>query len=296
METVGIYNKKILIFVLKYVMYVYALIDENHNVKYVGITTKNIKSRYRQHIVNAKNNSRNYYVYNWMNKYYAKFGVFPDIILLDDSAKNIEELNQLEIYYIQKYDNLTNRTVGGEGTSGYKWKDIDFLKRCHEVIQYNTDGIYINTYKSLSDAAEIVTGDRKNNTKISLVCCGKRKTAYGFVWRKEGDPFDKYEVKHLPTVISDSHKLLLSNRMKIHSNNPSKKGVDNLRSICIGQYLNDELVKVYPNRQFLKGHFPIWGVDISIKTGEERYGFLWKIIDKEIVQTLEKSKIQQSQP
>lgn len=272
-------------------MYVYALKDKNNVIRYVGITTRSLKSRYKEHIINAKNNSRNYHLYNWMNNHYLKFGIFPTISLLDDSAKNIEELNNLEIYYIQKYDNLTNMTIGGDGVNGYKWKEEHFLKRCNIVIQYDINGKYINTYKSLSDAAEIITKNRKNNTKISLVCCGKRKSAYGFVWRKEGDSFDKYESKHLPTIISDSHKLLLSNRMKLI--NPSIKGLNNSRSICIGQYLNNELIKVYLNRASLKGHFPIWGVDISIKTGEERYGFLWKIIDKDIVRSLEKSKIQQ---
>lgn len=67
------------------------------------------------------------------------------------------------------------------------------------VIQYSEDGTYIATYKSARDVQrELGIGYKI----ISAVCNGKKRTAHGYIWRFEGDSFNKYntENSHLTKV------------------------------------------------------------------------------------------------
>ena len=57
---------------------------------------------------------------------------------------------------------------------------IDLDKRFKEVIQYDLNGNYIMTFKSISKASK-KTGC--NKTSIAKVCRGERNHAGGFVWR-----------------------------------------------------------------------------------------------------------------
>jgi hypothetical protein len=270
-------------------MQIYTLQSYTGEVRYVGLTTKNLTERYIQHIKNAKNNTRNYYVYNWINSHLKEYGVYPTIHLLDDSATDLEQLKALEQKYIQQFPNLTNMTLGGDGVFGYKATAEKLALREIKIVQYSLEGEIVQYFKSMSEAAEIITGNRKNNTKISLVCSGKRWQAFGFVWRKMGDHFNIFSKKatYSPT---ETHRHTLRQRMAV--SNPSVKGLENARSKPIAQKLNGEIVKVYLNSDSVKKCYPYWSVSKSLKTGLEAHGFIWEYIDKEIVRSLEKSKIQ----
>ena len=61
-----------------------------------------------------------------------------------------------------------------------------------KVYQYDLSGNYIQSFNSYMDASRwlLASGKIKNNsgsvrTHIGEVCNGKRKTAYGFLWKKE---------------------------------------------------------------------------------------------------------------
>jgi hypothetical protein len=271
-------------------MQIYTLQSITNEVRYIGLTTKSLKIRYTAHIKNAEQNSRNYHVYNWMNQHFKEYGVYPTIHLLDDTAKSIEDLKKLEQYYIGKFPNLTNMTIGGDGVSGYK-RPLEAIEvRELKVLQYSLDGEFITSFRSMSEAAEVITGIRKNNTKISLVCNGKRWQAYGYIWRKNTDCFTTFS-KPKPYTPTEEHKATLRARMS--TSNPSKLGIENARSKPICQKLNGNIVKVYLTTDTVKKYFPYWGVSKALKTGQPAYGFIWEYIDKDIVRSLEKSKIQQ---
>lgn len=51
-----------------------------------------------------------------------------------------------------------------------------------KVEQYSLDGKLLNEFDSILDAA-IFLGKKEKRNHISAVCNGKRKTAYGFVWK-----------------------------------------------------------------------------------------------------------------
>lgn len=271
-------------------MQIYTLQSITNEIRYVGLTTQSLKTRYRAHINNAARNSRNYHVYNWMNQHFKKYGVYPTIHLLDDSANSVEELKELEQYYISKFSNLTNMTNGGDGVLGHKRSLESIEAKEIKVLQYSLEGDLLAKFRSMSEAAEVITGSKKNNTKISLVCNGKRWQAYGYVWRKSTDCFTTFS-KPKPYIPTEEHKATLRIRMAV--SNPSKLGLENSRSKPICQKLHEDIVKVYLTTDTVKKYFPYWGVSKSLKTGQPAYGFIWEYIDKDIVRSLEKSKIQQ---
>lgn len=52
------------------------------------------------------------------------------------------------------------------------------------VLQYTIDGKFVAEYKSIQTAANLIN---KNSGHISGCCRGKRKSAYGFVWRYKSE-------------------------------------------------------------------------------------------------------------
>lgn len=129
-----------------------------------------------------------------------------------------DELNEREIYYISFYDtynNGYNSTLGGDGNNGIiineetrsKLRDainrrpkelqdkfIYSITPTKPIIQYSIDGKYIKRWKS---AREVAHSLNLSASEIGAVCLGKygRKTAGGYVFRFEGDSFDKYSIK-----------------------------------------------------------------------------------------------------
>lgn len=61
-------------------------------------------------------------------------------------------------------------------------------KKC--VCQYDENGNLINRYISGVEAEKMTGVPRK---LISAVCHGNKRIAYGYIWRLDGDPFDKYK-------------------------------------------------------------------------------------------------------
>jgi len=59
------------------------------------------------------------------------------------------------------------------------------------VCQYDVYGNLIETYKSITDAAEKIGVDTSN---IGHCCAGTRNKSKGFVWRYSTDSFNKYKV------------------------------------------------------------------------------------------------------
>jgi len=64
--------------------------------------------------------------------------------------------------------------------------------RSRKVNQYSLDGVFIQSWGSISEA-EATVGKISRN--ISSVCNGKQKTAYGFIW-KYVDKSDEFRVKN----------------------------------------------------------------------------------------------------
>jgi len=69
-----------------------------------------------------------------------------------------------------------------------KYKRIPHKVDPRPVMQYTLDGEYVREWKSMSEAAEYITGNRKRGTDIGTVCRGLVKKALGYKWKyKEND-------------------------------------------------------------------------------------------------------------
>lgn len=176
----------------------YALLDDS-GIRYIGLTIQPLQKRLSGHLVSCKqafkHKKSRHHRHCWIKSLLDK-GLKPKILLLGE-YDTAEEVKKAEIDTIKKYPNLVNSTAGGDGIREYKFSDEVLEKFSHKVDQYDKEGNFIATYKSISDAAFVVTGDRKNNTKISQVVRGvkSRKTFYGYVWRRHTEPFDTYSIE-----------------------------------------------------------------------------------------------------
>lgn len=72
------------------------------------------------------------------------------------------------------------------------------------VDKYDTSGNLICTYSSASDAARDCGA--KSNSLICACCAGKKKTAYGFIWKKHGEPLDDEDVAWSNSVKKDHYR------------------------------------------------------------------------------------------
>lgn len=74
----------------------------------------------------------------------------------------------------------------------YPLPDITIAERNNKmapVDQYTKDGIFIQTYESITFAYQMM--DMQYSSHISECCEGKLHTAHGYIWRYHGDSFDK---------------------------------------------------------------------------------------------------------
>lgn len=177
----------------KYVGYIYKITNKINGKIYIGQTIYTISKRWNDHISSANtNSSKSMIIYNAMRKYGIDNFLIDEVECIDavTSDKLFEKLNEREIHYISIYNSLKpngyNCTEGGYNNS----------PDCKRIVnQYSLSGEYINTFPSIVSATQHVCPGG-NNGNIQSVCSGETKTAYGYVWRYDGDPFDLYDFHH----------------------------------------------------------------------------------------------------
>ena len=102
---------------------IYKITNKINNKIYIGMTTKDIEVRWKQHLKVSKNkNNKNYRL---IHKAILKYGIENFIFekLYETDVINLEHLKELEIKYIKEYNSFEsgyNLTKGGDGTYGYK--------------------------------------------------------------------------------------------------------------------------------------------------------------------------------
>ena len=210
----------------------YSLSDET-GVRYIGITKQKLSYRLSGHISSCKqafkNKKSRHYRHCWIKSLLNK-GELPVMTLIAEFNSS-NDVKQAEINTIKLYNNLVNGTAGGDGIREYKFSQEYLESKRFKVDQYDPQGNFLNTFKSLSEASLIVTGTEKNNGKISGVTKGKygRRKAFGYVWRIHGEPFDKY-----PTTsqwnVTEAQKKALSKRQLENNVMKDKTGLKNTKS------------------------------------------------------------------
>lgn len=102
---------------------------------------------------------------------------------------------------------IRNHNTWTHLTNGIVFDDISYhrkerVRKTKPVVQYNEDGNYITTYVS-ARVAEKETGI--SHKLISSVCNGQKRIAHGFIWRFEGDSFNKYNTENQNFVKVDQY-------------------------------------------------------------------------------------------
>lgn len=199
--------------------YIYMIRNTINDKKYIGKTEQyDVHIRWKEHIkcINREE-CKNRALYMAFNKYGLENFEFSVI----EQTENTCEREMYWISYYDTYKKGYNETLGGDGRA-YVTIDLDALreyykdhifkeccehfgvssktmrnimrqngiriisskevkqKAAQDVLQLTKDGEVVATYNSAHEAEITITG--VNIGRISQVCRGLRKSAYGYVW------------------------------------------------------------------------------------------------------------------
>ena len=189
---------------------IYTLKDPITNeVRYIGKTKRKLVDRMYSHTSNYKLEKEKSYKNSWIKSLKNK-NLKPIIEELDLVEENNWEF--WEQFYINLFKSwgfkLTNMTKGGEGSSGGKgclgYKHTEEAKKrisianskpkskewiqnaakgkYKPISQYDLQNNYIRDWESTTTAA-IALGDINKKKNISSCLKGKKKSAYGYIWK-----------------------------------------------------------------------------------------------------------------
>lgn len=163
---------------------IYKLTSPSNGV-YIGQTSKTIEERAGKdgrYYIQTKDNkflqpliAHAIIKYGWVN--------FKKEILFENLTK--EEADDIEIKTIAEYKTkgkCYNVSDGGNGLIGVNNRKIK---------QYSLNGDFIKEWNSLKDAEQSLN-IKKAQANISACCLGKKKRAYGYIWR--------YSESNLPVI------------------------------------------------------------------------------------------------
>lgn len=172
---------------MKRICGIYRITNKLNGKSYIG-QSKDIMSRWQQHIWHSEKHDINFILSNALRKYGKDMFIWE---ILEECPQ--DELNQREIFYINKYRTYIgfddcdgyNMTLGGDGYRG----------GMIPVDKYDLQGNYICTYSSISEAARLCNIHKTQITQ----CCKLTKgynSAGGFQWRYKGEePPVKYRYR-----------------------------------------------------------------------------------------------------
>lgn len=165
------------------------LIENSVNGKvYVGITGNTFIRRY-----GMKFETHNEHLCRSIEKHgIDKFNAY----ICYSGISDYSELQNIEKRLISKYKANQkqygyNKTLGGEGTLGYKFTEEDYLRIHVPVVALNIDGSFFKSYKSQKEAYD--------ELGVYVTDCLKmrNKTAHGYIWvyKEEYDHMSPQDIK-----------------------------------------------------------------------------------------------------
>lgn len=203
--------------------YIYKINNVLNDKVYIGKTLlEKPEDRWKIHCKDyKKEKNENRPLYLAMNKYGIEKFSFEVIEEVSLDIVNDKEIYWIEYY--RSFKNGYNATIGGDGTHYIDYdvvietyKQLGQIKKVSEhmnidpgtirrilntsnikikssqeialettgkiINMYDLQGNYIQTFKSLKEAGRFL-GDINKYAHIGDVCKGKRKTAYGYIWK-----------------------------------------------------------------------------------------------------------------
>jgi hypothetical protein len=107
---------------------------------YIGLSTRTLDERKKEHRYGASVDKPKQILHKALKKF-DMIDTF-ELILIDNTAKSIDELYVKEIFYIQQYNSYYknnkgyNMTLGGEGNHGYVYTKADRKKMSQKTIEH----------------------------------------------------------------------------------------------------------------------------------------------------------------
>jgi len=150
-------------------MLVYIATNKINNKKYIGYTTKSLKSRIKSHVKNAYNKSSKHYYY-YFQRAIRKYSIdnFEWAVLCLCSSKL--ECNEKEIEFIKIYNTVApngyNLTYGGDGGSPSEITKMKISNSVKNHISLNKDKynrMITMTPESRSNASKKAWDTKRNN-------------------------------------------------------------------------------------------------------------------------------------
>ena len=200
--------------------FIYLITNKINNKKYVGKTTTTIEKRWLEHIADSKKEKCEIRpLYRALRKYGIDNFFIKEIEKCD--IKNLSKRERYWIQYYNTYENGYNATLGGDGKilldyneivrvylTTHNAKEVSRILKCSvdsvckalklnnipildcgevtkriaskRIAQYDKEGNFIKVYSSYREAEKAM-----GNTQRHIGDCanGKRKSAYGFIWK-----------------------------------------------------------------------------------------------------------------
>lgn len=166
-------------------MYCYCIKNIINNKKYIGITKKIPKKRFKEHIDNARWNKHSNIVFHKAIRKYGEENFEIEWEKNYNYQCDWKELGEVEKYYIKKYNTFINlkdnhgynMTLGGDGGIIYNSRKIK---------QYTKELKFIKSFEKIRDASEELN---INESSINASCNNRISSAGGFIWcYYEDDP------------------------------------------------------------------------------------------------------------
>lgn len=222
---------------------IYKITCVETNKIYIGQTTKTIEKRLLEHFKTSKR-TRTYksYLYNAMNTYDKEKFIIESI----DFAESKEELNEKEIYWINKLDSR-NPSIGyniQEGGLGGKIRSNDYV-----LTQKQLDSLDYGRHLPTSDKQKQQLSERRKGIEVSDVTKSKLREARKHQVFSDETRF-KLSISHKGKKLKPKTELqkevirqISSNRVHIHKDNINK----NPKQFELQKYLDSgwELGYVY---------------------------------------------------
>ena len=151
---------------------IYIIRNTVNDKVYIGQTTVDVKTRFSQHCKNSTIKNRHYKLYNAMKKY-GKDNFYCDVL---EKNVNINNLDDREIFFINKYNSFEN---GYNSTKGGDGRTINNEYDENEIVRL---------YKSRESEQAIASMYGISNATISRVL-----KKLGIKTRENGNKYEQFE-------------------------------------------------------------------------------------------------------
>lgn len=218
-------------------------------IRYIGVTIKDLKDRLYQHYYVAKNKKNNTHVTNWIINLIEK-DLKPIIELVEETDKDNWE--DREKYWISFYSNLTNISKGGVGliinrsVSGNQRSSEAHRKK---ISILNKDFSLVKHFNSISEAADFL---KVCKTAVGHVLNGNHSNVRGFLIVKQEDFINNTFVKEYKGRQRDVYQYDLSGKLVnvfkflseiFHYNNKFK--TNHIHTACKNLWVHKDFIWSY---------------------------------------------------